>query len=73
MSELNSELEFTKQVNKLNSNNPSNVPDPAAEARAQAEVDNWQYDPSAGTTVEVDVTEREQYKMDWANKVCVFF
>ena len=32
MSELNSELEFTKQVNKLNSNNPSNVPDPAAEA-----------------------------------------
>ena len=35
MSELNSELEFTKQVNKLNSNNPSNVPDPAEAATGE--------------------------------------
>ena len=30
MSELNSELEFTKQVNKMNNNNLANNPDPEA-------------------------------------------
>ena len=32
MSELNSELEFTKQVNKMSNNNPNNISAPTAGA-----------------------------------------